>query len=556
MLFCKLSNEALIQEIYKLIARIENQEKEIEKFREEIGELNGEIGKLNGENGKLKEENNKLKKDKEKLKQEISRLKGLSQRPKIEPSILEKNPIKKAQRKNNKSSKIPNLKIDKIEKVFIDTDKLPEGAMFKGFRKKVVQELIIKKEATKYLLAQYQLPNGKYIAAKLPEAIGTWSFGPQLRSYIVYQHSKNRVPQEKILEELLDKGIYISAGEVNRILEEVACLVQNEKEELLNVGIQMKHIQVDDTGTRHKFQNGFVTVICNDFFTYFKSSKTKSRVNFLEILRGEHKDYVFTQESVNYIRLSSKSKRPKNLIDIIEKNINREFATKGALDKFLQNNEFAKESCRLITEAALIGSLITHGFDSKTVILSDDAGQFNIFKHALCWIHAERALKALVPLNDNDKIEINEVQDQLWNYYQELKEYKLEPSAEKKEILLNRFDTIFGKYPTEIPLTVALRNILNNKEELLRVLDYPNTPLHNNLSESDIREFVIKRKISAGTRSDKGREARDTFISLIKTCKKNKVSYWTYINDRVHKNNNFPFLPNLILQRYNHSLSP
>jgi len=33
-------------------------------------------------------------------------------------------------------------------------------------------------------------------------------------------------------------------------------------------------------------------------------------------------------------------------------------------------------------------------------IVSDDAGQFNVFDHAWCWIHAERAINKLIPLND------------------------------------------------------------------------------------------------------------------------------------------------------------
>jgi hypothetical protein len=63
------------------------------------------------------------------------------------------------------------------------------------------------------------------------------------------------------------------------------------------------------------------------------------------------------------------------------------------------------------------------------------------------------------------------------------------------------------------------------------VLDHPDIPLHNNLSERDIREYVKKRKISGSTRSDLGRCCRDTFTSLKKTCRKLKVSFWEYLKD-------------------------
>jgi len=72
-----------------------------------------------------------------------------------------------------------------------------------------------------------------------------------------------------------------------------------------------------------------------------------------------------------------------------------------------------------------------------------------------------------------------------------------------------------------------------NKDELLRVLDKPWIPLHNNLSERDIRDYVKKRKTSGGTRTDKGRKARDTFASLKKNCRKHNVSFWKYLEDRL-----------------------
>ncbi len=33
----------------------------------------------------------------------------------------------------------------------------------------------------------------------------------------------------------------------------------------------------------------------------------------------------------------------------------------------------------------------------NTVVVSDDAGQFRVTTHALCWIHAERHLQKLMP---------------------------------------------------------------------------------------------------------------------------------------------------------------
>jgi hypothetical protein len=65
------------------------------------------------------------------------------------------------------------------------------------------------------------------------------------------------------------------------------------------------------------------------------------------------------------------------------------------------------------------------------------------------------------------------------------------------------------------------------------VLDYPGFPLHNNAAETDIREYVIRRKISGGTLSDAGRRARDTFIGLKKACRKLGISFWQFLLSRL-----------------------
>jgi hypothetical protein len=78
------------------------------------------------------------------------------------------------------------------------------------------------------------------------------------------------------------------------------------------------------------------------------------------------------------------------------------------------------------------------------------------------------------------------------------------------------------------------------------VLDRPEVPLHNNGSEREIRDYVKKRKISASTRSEAGRRARDTFVSLKKTCRKLGLAFWSYLQDRLTRAQQIPPLPQLI----------
>ena len=85
---------------------------------------------------------------------------------------------------------------------------------------------------------------------------------------------------------------------------------------------------------------------------------------------------------------------------------------------------------------------------------------------------------------------------------------------------------------------------------ILVVLKRPNTSLHNNYSESDIREYVKRRKISAGTRSENGKRARDTFLSLKKTCRKLDVSFGEYLKDRLTDSQLIPPLSQIMLLKY------
>ena len=80
------------------------------------------------------------------------------------------------------------------------------------------------------------------------------------------------------------------------------------------------------------------------------------------------------------------------------------------------------------------------------------------------------------------------------------------------------------------------------------MLERPNIPLHTNGSENDIRAHVTRRKVSGGTRSDKGRDCRDAFLGLIVTCAKQAIRFWDYLGDRlgVPGAASVPKLPDLI----------
>lgn len=170
------------------------------------------------------------------------------------------------------------------------------------------------------------------------------------------------------------------------------------------------------------------------------------------------------------------------------------------------------------------------GSIEQLAIISDGAGQFNILQHGLCWVHAERLIHTLLPMNKSHKLAVEGVREQIWGLYRELKLYKLTPCAEQAVILSERFDAIFQQKTAYVTLNQSLKRLYRLKDKL--VLKRPEIPIHTNGSEGDIRDYVKKRKVSGGTRSDLGQQCRDTFASLKKTCRKLGLSFWAYLHDR------------------------
>ena len=104
---------------------------------------------------------------------------------------------------------------------------------------------------------------------------------------------------------------------------------------------------------------------------------------------------------------------------------------------------------------------------------------------------------------------------------------------QRKAALVAEFDRIFTSKTGFVTLDRLLARLHANKAELLKVLDRPEIPLHTNGSENDIRCHVTRRKVSGGTRSDLGRDCRDAFLALAKTCAKLNITFWDYLGARL-----------------------
>jgi Transposase IS66 family len=379
-------------------------------------------------------------------------------------------------------------------------------------------------------------------------------FGPELRRFVLAQYHQGQVTVPRLVAQLRAVGLAISTRQVMRLLIDSQQRFLDETRDVLRAGLaQAAWITVDDTGARHKAANGTCTQIGNDHFAWFGTTARKSRLNFLELLRAGHPDYVINAEALAYMRERGLSAA---LIEQLAGQPERHFPDRAAWQAHLErlgitDLRVSPDPVRIATEGALWGAIQAHGLLPGTVIVSDDAGQFAIGLHGLCWVHAERLVHKLDTFTDHQRRMQQYQRALIWWFYRDLKAYRREPSRRRRAELRARFDRIFGRRTGFVVLDRLLARLHANKPELLQVLDRPEIPLHTNGSENDIRAQVTRRKVSGGTRSDIGRDCRDAFLGLAKTCAKLGLSFWDYLGARlaVPEQLAIPYLPQLVQSR-------
>jgi hypothetical protein len=310
------------------------------------------------------------------------------------------------------------------------------------------------------------------VAGELPQYLNGGHFGPTLICFILYQHHHCQVTQPLLPEQLHELGIDISKGHLNNILIENKDRYHKEKDRILAVGLQVSsYINVDDTGARHEGQNGYCTHIGNESFSWFESTPSKSRINFLKLMRAGHSDFAINMDAICYMQ---SNKLPQKALKAIIEKRGMIFTNESQWNDFLTANGIVKDRhVQIATEGVLIGSIIEHGISKHLVIVSDDAGQFNVLLHALCWIHANRAIGKIIAFTDQAKKDLDKVKDQVWLLYEGLKKYKENPKPKDKKRLEDMFDEIFTTKTSSATLNAALKRIYNNKSELLLVLERP-----------------------------------------------------------------------------------
>jgi hypothetical protein len=487
---------------------------------------------------------------------EIARLKGGKGRPDIKPSGMEPAGGRAAGKPDDsrrRGRRAKNAELVIHEERVVKAGSVPPGSRFKGYTDFVVQDLVLHARVIRFRCERWLRPDGTTLTAPLPDNL-SGHFGPGLQRCVLALYHQGQVTAPRLLELLRALGVAISKRQLMRLLIADKEPFLDEAREVLRAGLaNAAWISVDDTGARHQGRNATCTQIGNEHFAWFATTGSKSRLNFLELLRAGHSDYVVNDEALAYMRDRA---LPQHAIARLVEHPDKHFADQHAWTSHLQRLGFpdikhSLDPPRLATEGALWGAIRAHGLLPDTVVLSDDAGQFQIARHALCWVHAERLVHKLDTFCNLHRKAQKHVRSLIWRFYCDLKAYKRQPSRRRKTQMQARFDRIFKRRTGFATLDRLLARLHANKAELLTVLDRPEIPLHTNGSENDIRCQVIRRKISGGTRSDQGRACRDAFLGLSKTCQKLRLSFWDYLGARLRIADaaNVPYLPHLVSSR-------
>ena len=487
---------------------------------------------------------------------EINRLKGEQGKPDIKANVIQpaaqhsSEKERSKPRKRKKKSKKASLIINREEVVQVDPESLPEDAIFKGYEEVVYQEILLCTDNVRIWKEKYYSPSKhKTYLAELPAGY-EGQFGPGLKALVVTLYFGCQMTEPKIVEFLGYAGIQISAGQVSNLLIKKHDEFHAENDAVCEAGLETSPQQsLDDTPTRVNGQNHACHILSTPVYTSYHTRLHKDRLTVLDVLRnGRARIFQFNAEALSYLENLPLSKRTRQVLqDWQSATVMDEDLFITLLDQKLP--KLPVQQRKAIIDAAAVAAYHAD-FNAPLIqtLICDDAPQFKWLTYSimLCWVHEGRAYKKLMPVVGYHRELLDTFLKRFWEFYDRLLDYREQPTAQTAAQLETEFDQLFATQTGYGELDKRIAKTQTKKASLLLVLKHPELPLHNNAAELAARFRVRKRDISFGPRTEDGKRAWDTFMTLAATTKKLNVNFYEYIRDRITQKYSIPPLAELI----------
>jgi hypothetical protein len=347
--------------------------------------------------------------------------------------------------------------------------------------------------------------------------------------------------------------VMISKGQLSNLLVKGKADFHAEKAAVVDAGLASgAWQQTDHTATRVNGRNEHCQVLGNPAYTAYATTPAKDRQSVLAVLRnGRPPAFLWNAEAAAYLEGTGLSAGVRRRLAALPEGERLDAAQLGAwLAAHLpalgpQQRRWVEDGLALAayhaaTEHPVVG-----------VLLSDDAAAFAgvARAQALCWVHEGRLFRQLTPYLPGHRRLLDDFLGEFWGYYRRLRAYREAPSPETAAALSAEFDRLFATETGYLALDNRIALTRAKKDRLLRVLAHPALPLHNNAAELAARQRVRQRDVSFGPRTEDGKQAWDTFATLLETGKKLGLSFYDLMRDRLTHAGQIPPLADLVRQR-------
>jgi Transposase IS66 family len=433
----------------------------------------------------------------------------------------------------------------------LDRATLPPDAQFKGYEDVVVQDLRIECETIRFRKEKFYSPSlGQTFLAPLPAGYHG-QFGPDLHSFLLSQYFAANISEAKLAQFLGYLGIQISRGQIAHLLTTAVDLFHSESSAVLAAGLASSdYQQLDETSTRVSGQNYSCHVLTTPAYTAYRTTPGKDRLSVLRALTDQEPlGYLLNARGLTYLAQQGLAAKWQRLLAVWP--MEQLWSEADLTARLASWSRLPVGQAKLLREGLALGAYHAQTvWPPVAILIVDDAPQWRHVSEVigLCWVHEGRHYKKLVPVVGYlGRIQARFV-GRFWRYYDQLRAYQAAPNVERARWLRQKFRRLFSTVTAYSELNEVIARTKAKEAELLRVLETPHIPLHNNAAELGARVRVRKRDVSFGPRSPAGLKAWDTFMTLVETTRKVGVNFYAYVRDRLRGRGQIPPLAELVTQ--------